>query len=253
LDRFKKIGFERDPSPNVMNYFSGYLAGDPRMWDEDSWVVRAPVNPVKYAFRTAGLVRGEKSYALIIDDFKKNDDEHLYEWNMQMPMNVEIYSISKGDLVIGPIIDKRKMTAPTYSAYRDIGTPVPPKDSPELLVRELNANQPAIPTYQSNPRLETIEYLRHDDSHQFSGRSTGLGKRLVLPSRSVVPDYKVLLFPMKQGDPLPVTELSADQTHLTIDWNGQKDEYEFEKAPDGRTLITFHRNGELIFQQKPSN
>ncbi len=247
--RYANVPFERDPLPQVVDYYSGYLAGDPRMWDEDTWIMRAPANPVQRAFRTAGLVRGNRSYALIVDDFQKDDREHLYEWAMQMPMNVEIHSIKGGDLIVGPLSDKRVATAPGFDAYRDIGTPIAAPGAPLLLVRVLNANQPAIPTGQSNPRLETIEYLRHDDSHQFGGRSTGLGKRLVLPSRSVAPDYKVLLFPLKQGEPLPVTTWSDDKKSLTLEWNGQKDEYQFDQDQTGRTHLTLHRGADLIFQQ----
>ena len=247
--RYANVAFERDPTPQVVDYYSGYLAGDPGMWDEDTWVKRSPVNPVQRAFRTAGLVRGERSYALIVDDFQKDDKEHLYEWSMQMPMNVEIYSIKGGDLVIGPISNKRVETPPSFDVYRDIGTPLAAPGTPLLLVRILNVNQPAIPTGQSNPRLETIEYVRHDDSHQFAGRSTGLGKRLVLPSRSIAPDYKVLLFPFKQGEPLPVTTWSDDKKSLSLTWGKQQDTYNFDKDETGRTHLTLHRGNDLIFQQ----
>ena len=247
--RFATMQFERDPSPQVVDYYSGYLAGDPRMWDEDTWIMRAAANPVQRAFRTVGLVRGNRSYVLVVDDIQKDDQAHLYEWNMQMPMNDEIYSIHGNDLVIGPLSDRRGTKAPGYDASRDIGTPLADPGAPLLLVRELQVNQPAIPTGEGNPRLETIEYLRHDDSHQFAGRSTGLGKRLVLPSRSVAPDYKVLLFPFRQGEPLPVTTWSDDMKTLTIEWNGQKDTYTFVKDETGRTHLTLQRGTDLIFQQ----
>ena len=43
-------------------------------------------------------------------------------------------------------------------------------------------------------RLETYVRL---------ARWQGLGKRLVIPSRSVAPSYKLLIFPHRRGDKLP--------------------------------------------------
>jgi len=44
--------------------------------------VRTQFNPVAYAYRSAGLIRGSHPYAIVIDDIRKNDDTHLYEWQM---------------------------------------------------------------------------------------------------------------------------------------------------------------------------
>ena len=50
----------------------------------------AEFNPVQKAFRTVGLVRGEQPYALVVDDCRKDDGEHLYEWLMQVPDDVKL-------------------------------------------------------------------------------------------------------------------------------------------------------------------
>lgn len=44
--------------------------------------VRTRFNPVAYAYRSAGLVRGGHPYAIVIDDIRKDDSTHLYEWQM---------------------------------------------------------------------------------------------------------------------------------------------------------------------------
>ena len=41
---------------------------------------RAPFNPMQYVFRTTGLVRGEHAYGFVVDDLKKDDQPHLYQW-----------------------------------------------------------------------------------------------------------------------------------------------------------------------------
>jgi hypothetical protein len=241
--RYANVKWERDPSPLVADYYSGYLAGDPGMWDEDSWVMRAPFNPVQRAFRTEGLVRGKRPYALIVDDIQKDDAEHLYEWRMTLPNDVEAADISGNDITLVPISGKRVTELSSSGAHHDIGKPLPAPGTPELLVRGLNINGPDVPTRQPGPRVETYEFLRRDDSHAMYLRSTGMGKRVVLPSRSIAPDYKVLLFPLRAGEKPPVTTWSADGTQLTIEFDGQKDEYVFAKTADGRTTFTLTRDG----------
>lgn len=248
--RYSKLKWERDPLPMVADYYSGYLAGDPGMWDEDTWVRRAPFNPVQRAFRTAGLVRGQRDYALIVDDIQKDDAEHLYEWHMNVPVNLEVAELRGNGIMLCPIQTNRQTGADAMSDYRGAGRPLPAAGTPLLWVCALNVNQPGLPTRQPSPALETFEYLKHDDSHQFYLRSTGLGKRIVFPSRSVAPDYVVLLFPLKRGEPLPETKWSDDRKHLTISWQGQRDEYTFKKGRDGRTRFKLARAGVQLCEIK---
>ena len=49
----------RDERPSVVAHWQGFRPGDPRMWDEDTWPVRLPHNPVQRAFRTVAFIRGE--------------------------------------------------------------------------------------------------------------------------------------------------------------------------------------------------
>lgn len=248
--RYAKMKWECDPLPSVVDYYSGYLAGDPGMWDEDTWVRRAAFNPVQRAFRTAGLVRGDRDYVLIIDDIQKDNAEHLYEWHMNVPTSVEVADIHNNGMLLCPIQTNRQTSVAAATDYRGFGKPLPPSGTPLLWVCALNVNQPDPPTRQPTPSLETLEYLKHDDSHQFYLRSTGVGKRVTFPSRSIAPDYVVLLFPLKQGEPLPETKWSADQKQLTISWRDLRDEYTFEKGGDGRTRFKLERAGAPLCEIK---
>ena len=71
-------------------------------------------NPVQYAYRTAGLVRGKHPYVLIVDDLRKDDGKHLYQWLMQVPDDVEIVERSDGgegsDKVFDLVLARRKAT-----------------------------------------------------------------------------------------------------------------------------------------------
>ena len=75
-------------------------------------------------------------------------------------------------------------------------------------------------------------------------RSWGLDRRLIVPSRAVTPNFKVLLFPFHAGDPLPVTTWNADRSVLTIAAGGQTDEVAYTRHADGRTRLRLSRDGQ---------
>jgi hypothetical protein len=74
-----------------------------------------------------------------------------------------------------------------------------------------------------------------------------LAKRLVLPSRSVSPNFKVLLFPYLQGEEAPKTSWNSDRTVLTVLWKDQRDIFTFSKATDGHTITRLTRDGKVVF------
>lgn len=266
---------ERDPLQKVAEYFSGNLATNPLIWNEDTWPMRLPNYAVEYAFRTAGLVKGKQDYVLIIDDIKKDDNERLYEWLMPMPLGIEVVSIkqlvdvkqesgafnigfntisNKGsqgdyDILLGDKRMKRNMDEvdTTATELMSAGRFTPQKGDPQLLVRVLNHTAAFRPTLEPNPRLEVIEKLKTEDMHQFYLRTMGIGKRLVIPSRSSQPKFKVLLFPHLHGQELPETNWNAEKTILTVTFKDQQDIFYFSDLKDGRTGVKLVRDDEIIF------
>ena len=226
---------ERDTRPSVVAHWKGFEKGDPRMWDEDSWPVRLPFNPVQRAFRSVTFSKGKNPYLLVIDDIQKDDQEHLYEWLMQTGLDTEMVSLTGSDIVLCNASVKRDAN----------GLAKPEKGARELLVRVLNMNEPAkAQDYTTRPsfRLETIDrkdtLVPEAKNGALSGsRSYGLDKRLVIASRSVSPDFQILLFPIHAGDALPVTTWNDDHSVLTVEAGGQKDIYTLHKTPEGRTTI----------------
>jgi hypothetical protein len=222
----------------VVAFWKDYVdvAGGPRLWDEDSWPVRIPHNPVQRAFRTLCFVRGDHPYVLVDDDIQKDQAEHLYEWLMLTGPNTDLAKIAGDDLILCDA---------SVNHDKD-GTPQPQKGAPELLVRILQANAPAqaIDFQQSeNPRLEILE--KKDLLQSEGGRSFGVDRRLVIPSRSVAPDFKILLFPLRAGEALPKTQWIDDKhTALTISSNGVTDRFAFSQGEDGRTGIQIDRDGQ---------
>ncbi len=230
------VPIERDSRPAVEAFWKGFGKTDPRLWDEDSWPVRLPHNPVRRAFRSVVFQRGEHPWLLVVDDIQKDDKERLYEWLMQTGMNTEMISMSGNDIILGDA---------TVAKNAD-GEPKPAKGQRQLLVRMLQLGNPADPhLYTSRPssRLETFErkdtLLPEATEGALSGsRTFGLDKRLVLASRSVSPDFKILLFPHRHGDPLPVTTWNEARTKLGIEAGGEKRTLTFTKNDAGRTLIS---------------
>lgn len=238
--------FEKDPRPAVVAHWKGFedKAGGPRMWDEDGWPVRLPFNPVKKAFRTLAMARGEHPYAILIDDIQKdsakNPVEHLYEWVMQTGENTDVVSLKDNDIILCDA-----------SVSRDgNGQPKPKKGDRLLLVRVLNANVPAKSqdfTTKPSFRLETFERkdsIVPDGKGGLSGsRSFGMDKRLVIASRSVAPDFRILLYPMRQGDAVPETAWNDKGDAVTLQAGGQKDLISMKPGKEGRTAVCLSRNG----------
>lgn len=233
--------WEPDPLPVVRAYNEGFATrenGDPRMWDdEDGWVLRAPWYPVRKAFRTVTLARGKHPYVLVIDDIRKDDGEHLYEWRMNMPPDIETVSINSRDILLGDQTTRREPVVLDRAFQGKTGLNPAPGDR-LLLVRTLDIAVPELPTLQPIPMVAAIEYKKTDDSHQFTGRSLGMGTQVVIGSRSVEPGFAVMLFPHRQGDELPVTTWSEDKSSLTIAWSDQTDTYEISTTPEGRRVFS---------------
>ena len=226
---------EPDTRPAVVAFWKGYEKTGPRLWDEDALPIRYPHNPVERAFRTVAFDRGKQPYVLLVDDIQKDQNEHLYEWLMQTGMNTEIASITDNDIVLCDA-----------TVSRDANGVVKPKKGDRLLlVRVLELGEPrGDMAYQSRPsvRLETFE--RRDTlagtvvkGTLLGGRTFGLDKRLVIASRSVAPNFKILLYPFRSGDPLPTTSWNEARTMLTIETASGKRTLSMTKSANGRTQL----------------
>jgi hypothetical protein len=200
-------------------------------------------NPVQRAFRTAGLVRGPHPYALVIDDIQKDDNEHEYKWLMQIADDLELVASVQVDFTANQRLEWYKGNTNGFRADLILGEPTQSqaKDGRRLLVRVLQSNTSRTPNVAIN-QPGWIETYQKDIRGQ---RDFGIGKRLVISSRSIAPDFKVLLFPHRAGDPLPVTTWNKDRTRLTVEWSDQKDEIAFIRPVDGRTRLKIERDGSV--------
>jgi hypothetical protein len=160
---------------------------------------------------------------LIVDDYRKDDSEHLYQWLMQVPDDVQVVERSAGtpgrdkvlDLVLGEKQGDRRLL------LRVLAAGVEPSEAKML---------------QAEAKLESYE--KHDRG------SVTVYQRISLPLKSVLGHYAVLIYPHREGELLPTTAWNGAQ--VKIDWTDQTDEYAFSVEADGRTRATLTRAGNVL-------
>ncbi len=189
-------------------------------------VVRSPWNPVRYAFRTAGLVRGARPYGLVVDDVKKDDEVHLYQWSALPDAGITALPQSGSpDLLLVRETDLQN------------GSPKP--GAPLLLVRVFDANG------QVSAKLET----------NVPGPPDKAGKpfpysRIVAGGSTRDAHFKTLLLPVKAGEALPQTTFNAPANRLSLQWDEQRDEITLQNSIEGRSRFTVRRGGDEIARVK---
>ena len=216
--------------------------------------VRATNYPVQYAWRTAGVVRGSHPYALVIDDIRKDDSPHDYSCYLPLEYDVQIVKRETNaagglDLLLTGDDPAQKNAPgagrnpnPPLPSMRDTNNPVP-AGQPILLVRFLQIdNDPkAVPSTQA--KEPTI--LEDEPPAKPKGHYLQRVRRLAIPAHAVEPNFKVLLYPHRQGDPLPTT--SWDGTNaVAITWPDQKDLVHFSRQPSGKTDLKITRGTDVL-------
>lgn len=243
-----------EPERHTINDFSfqrlPYAYLDTPMFEQPSWilpagalrpVVRQENTPVQRAFRTAGLVRGDRPYALVLDDIQQDDQPRRYDWTLAVEPDVQIVKVTPVGrnamdiLLTGDDPDQAQpRPKEPLPAQRDAELAVP-ASQPMLLVRVLNATsvKPLEPTIVELPNAR-------------NPKKYAPIRRLVLSAESVAPDFKVLLYPHRQGDPLPATTWNAARTAWKVGWPGQEDEILFAPSKSGRTRLLIRRDGKEL-------
>jgi hypothetical protein len=140
---------------------------------------------------------------------------------MQAGRNTEVVSVGENGLILADTVK-------------------PKKGDRCLLVRAVELAGPSSAHgYQARPSIRCETFERRDTLGP-DGRSFGPDKRIVVPSRSVEPRFKILLVPFRHGETLPETVLN--QGALQVRWPDQKDEIQFRVGDDGRTRVSVGRD-----------
>ena len=179
--------------------------------------------PMEKAFRSTGMVRGPHPYILIVDDIQKDDTERAYQWGMTLARDVELHQ-TRSEL------SQERFHADAI--LKETGKPV--AESRFLLVRMLRADglqhDPAIVDVVSKnpPQSDTVI------------------PKLTFTAKTTAPNFTALITAVDAPGEAPITSWNADQTELTIEWEGQKDVIAFETDTSGRRVFTIHRDGRII-------
>lgn len=164
-------------------------------------------NPMRQVYRTIGLVRGAAPYALVIDDVRKDDATHTYKWFASVPKDLSILTGAALPAGCDPATDV-VLAEPAATGNR------------RLLVRIMRAE--GTPAQAAGSTGSTLAYLET----VASPATTETWNRLVIERTAVVaPEYRVLLFPFRAGDALPVTTLAGN--NLTVAIGAQSDSFAF--------------------------
>lgn len=239
-DSRKALDWEPETHPEVVKVFKGTQQAKTRIWSDSYWksnwgpTMRHANNPVEKAFRSAGIVRGEHPYALIVDDIRKDDQVRVYDWQMQLPDGVTTTSWWK--MPEGLIVLARA---------EDMGKREPNKGAPCLAVLVLEMRS----DFKGDARVAFPPEIRE----QLITNT----KRLVISTKAVEPDFKIALVPFRFGEPIPSAEMEDGKA--TITWAStdnrskettiqQQDEIHFNERADGRTGFSIQRDGKQLIR-----
>jgi len=170
---------------------------------------------------------------LVIDDAKKDNEKHLFDWNISVPLDVELVDAFTPEIqfqntnpslsrINALFLGKKGMPRDSVT-----GKIKPRKGDPMCLVLVLWRNTDyGFPV----PRFE-----QYQDYNQ-----------VVVPAQTVSPEFRILIYPYKHGEPLPKTNWNADRTELTVQIGNKKDVYQFGKTDGGRTVLEMNRDGKQV-------
>jgi hypothetical protein len=171
--------------------------------------------PVLKSFRSAGLVRGSRPYALVVDDIQRDSMSASYEWNATLPADVVQVTSSLGQA--GDVILVGSASLNPDGSLKS--------NEPALLIRVLTAKgQMAVPS------LVTRGGFKH-----FQIRTT-----------ATAPDFKMLIHAFRMGETLPTTTWNSGNTTLTVGFPTQSDTISFAPVASGKTDIVVSRGGSAL-------
>jgi hypothetical protein len=206
-----------------------YTSEKPDPTNKADWYRR---NTVKKAFRTAGLIRGPHPYCLIVDDLQLDAAPHHYDWGM----------VLADDLVLG---SSRLLAATPDGSQAEAILNENPMPDPKAPAPQETDRHLLVRAFSDGPLTDKsvyVDILRLPNPPQHDMEIN----KFHLTSDGVSPGFKVVLFPYKDGQPVPKTNLSPDHRTLTVAWPDQIDTVTFTPGEGGRTRVSISRGNQEI-------
>jgi len=246
-----KDGWELETRPDNFKYFVGTTHYKMRYWwpsyNYSNYVpnLRALWNPVEYVYRSAGLIKGTHPYSIIVDDAKKDANQHLYQWTAMTAKGVwkaDYKNVPQGGIVLS--YDEKLVKL--WEKGTDVAPLSKNNGDPMLLVYSI-----AKPNDENNLMIEDVKEDTKQNGITFSNFASSIGSynRLVINKHTVTANFKVLLIPFKYGEELPI--ISTENNKATITWkDGQKDVLDFAIDGTNRTKVMVKRDGKEVVESK---
>ena len=222
-------------------YHEGYAGLDWGNWHGET---RGPEmfqrwNAVDHVFRTMHLSKGEAPYALVIDDVRKDDQPHSYDWCMLLSPDIVLY---EGDSSVRGRYLEKGMPESRWTDLHLTTVDVPFKRYQQYgfnCHREAKKGDPML--------LVRVLWRESEFAYPQPSVEQGYGPaRVIIPSVAVDPKFRVLIYPYRFGDEMPLTTWNEDQTQLTVRVGDVTDVYTFSETDRERTVFTKTRNGRAV-------
>jgi hypothetical protein len=246
-DEAKKMNWEMEPSERILKMFAGTARYKFRPWwptyNYSNYMAtsRCLYNKMEYVYRSVGLIRGKHSYGVVIDDLKKDEQPHFYQWTAMLNGGVwqaEYKGLASNQIVLA------------YGKYDEKSTSAkslisPSKDDLLLLVCSVNAYQEGA----LNMPLMQVSIEEGPTNQNKAVTKATYYDRLAINTQAAKANYHVLLIPFKYGEELPTITTEGNKT--TIAWkDGQKDIIDFITDATNRTKVIVLRNGKEVLESK---
>lgn len=243
---FKQNRHTTVPIPErIREFYEGYAHKDYGSWHgENRGVIRYQKRfPIDAYFRTFHYAKGEYPYMLVMDDARVDGKKHQFDWGMHLTEGARLVSMYSKSMASNT---RPEPEAPDDQVGTDLlftygpGDENPKEGDPMLLVRVLWRNTNFLMPQPS------FRLLKYDYPGVWASARAG---RVSVPAYSEDPEFRILIYPHRQGDPLPDTAWNEDRSQLKIAIGDQEDRYTFSKS-DGGSQADAPAGERVVFVQQ---